>query len=463
MSLKRGTTSTPKFFVLPDNVSPDSRIATFSNPRTSAPSRYFFCPENGIYEFTKIAAPKAAPRSILLARSPGTITKRNRDEPITTSTHPAAGDEHPKGEHKVDDSHSDISKGYISQVAELFVATPMDPLFFALPALAPVPTSMKADPQKQLFRSMEDHLDDLISSSTHFANMIRSPACCKLFQARMSAVCDVVEAGDEIMYRLSEEKLLTELVGKAKAMVAGGLPATLEETFVTRPLEVPMTVTTCEERAVSKDALETDEQLSIPELDTITTSTSSATESTDSGSTPSCTDTQPSSIASQGSTMTSISKPDTSPHSTITTTSAPERIIHLLRLRTALTYLTTNYLPPHLSTLLTTLLGSPTTSPVNFTELDQHLSLLSSLRQEALASSSLLDYSRKRSLDDDDEEDDARAEKKRKKEEEEKRKKAGQSRGVRDLKKVDTTGMKKLSAFFGGGGGAATTISREEK
>ena len=42
----------------------------------------------------------------------------------------------------------------------------------------------------------------------------------------------------------------------------------------------------------------------------------------------------------------------------------------------------------------------------------------------------------------------ARAEKKRK-EEEEKMKKAGESRGVRELKKVNTSGMKKLSAFFG--------------
>ena len=50
------------------------------------------------------------------------------------------------------------------------------------------------------------------------------------------------------------------------------------------------------------------------------------------------------------------------------------------------------------------------------------------------------------------EEDDAvetRAEKKRREEEEVKRKKAGESRGIRDLKKVDTKGMKKMSDFFG--------------
>ena len=53
--------------------------------------------------------------------------------------------------------------------------------------------------------------------------------------------------------------------------------------------------------------------------------------------------------------------------------------------------------------------------------------------------------------DDDDDEGAAaeRAEKRRRAEEEERRKKAGQSRGVRDLKKVNTAGMKKMSDFFG--------------
>ena len=47
----------------------------------------------------------------------------------------------------------------------------------------------------------------------------------------------------------------------------------------------------------------------------------------------------------------------------------------------------------------------------------------------------------------DDEAVEARAEKKRKREEEEKRKKS-ESRALKDLKKVNTKGMKKLSSFF---------------
>lgn len=60
------------------------------------------------------------------------------------------------------------------------------------------------------------------------------------------------------------------------------------------------------------------------------------------------------------------------------------------------------------------------------------------------------------------EEDDAaetRAEKKRRKEEEEEKKKAGESRGIRDLKKVDTKGMKKMSDFFG----KAAAVKRSER
>lgn len=59
----------------------------------------------------------------------------------------------------------------------------------------------------------------------------------------------------------------------------------------------------------------------------------------------------------------------------------------------------------------------------------------------------LSSFSRKRGIEDDVEAEE-RAEKKRKLEEEEKRKKASQSRGVKELSKVDVKGMKKMSSFF---------------
>jgi hypothetical protein len=126
--------------------------------------------------------------------------------------------------------------------------------------------------------------------------------------------------------------------------------------------------------------------------------------------------------------------------------SAPEGIPDLLRLRTAFNFILSAYVPPHLHTPLTALL---TTSPslADFSPLDAHLAHLRTLRQEALAARNLNDMSRKRGALD-DEEDEIRAEKKRKLEEDEKRKKAGESRAVKNLKKVNVSGMKKMSDFF---------------
>ena len=86
----------------------------------------------------------------------------------------------------------------------------------------------------------------------------------------------------------------------------------------------------------------------------------------------------------------------------------------------------------------------------DFTKLQAHLIELEKFRAQALASRSAEDFSLKRSAYDEDDLEASRAEKKRKQEEEEKKKKM-ESRGVKDLKKVNTTGMKKMSDFFSKG------------
>ena len=116
------------------------------------------------------------------------------------------------------------------------------------------------------------------------------------------------------------------------------------------------------------------------------------------------------------------------------------------RLRTTWSFIASSYLPDQLADKLTGLLSSEL-CPVDFAPLETYLSNLETLRAEALASRSLSSFGLKRGLDADTASE-ARAEKKRKQEEDEKRKKAGESRGVRDLKKVDVSGMKKMSAFF---------------
>lgn len=106
-----------------------------------------------------------------------------------------------------------------------------------------------------------------------------------------------------------------------------------------------------------------------------------------------------------------------------------------------------SYIAQDLGARLDELLASAE-SPLDFKPLKDRLEHLAKLRAEALASRSLGDFSRKRNLEDEDAAE-SRAEKKRRKEAEEKKKKAEQSRGVRELKKVDTSGMKKMSDFFG--------------
>ncbi|KKY24503.1 putative ribonuclease h2 subunit b [Diplodia seriata] len=72
---------------------------------------------------------------------------------------------------------------------------------------------------------------------------------------------------------------------------------------------------------------------------------------------------------------------------------------------------------------------------------------LAALRSEAQALRSLSDNITRKHGMEDDEAAAMRAEKKRKKDEEETKKK-NQSRGVKQLAKADTSGMKKLSSFF---------------
>lgn len=124
---------------------------------------------------------------------------------------------------------------------------------------------------------------------------------------------------------------------------------------------------------------------------------------------------------------------------------ASSEVTSLQRLRTAFNFICASYVPPTITARLQELLQDSKAAGVDFASLDLYLGELAKARAEATASRSMTDYSRKRVLD--DEEEEARAEKRRKVEEEKKRK-ANASRGVKNLSKVNTTGMKKMSDFF---------------
>lgn len=416
-----------RLLILPKNPSPNARFCTLAHPRTSQPSRYYFCSQKGIYEFTRIAAPKAACQSWLLGpkEKDGTLLYD-----VVEKSSAAGRPERVSG--RSGERHRDsevVSNGYVVKNPEIFVATPIDPLFLILPAFLTKSSSNKSSVLKSVFLSLEDLLESLRDNSKHLEQTICHDALRQSIEARIMVVCDMVEADNETMYRLNLDKLLQELLSKAEIAVALSLPASMEERFVRKVLEAPTMALKRDEGSISEHSKASQEPVSDSRPpDTIESQSSMTAAET---------------AFSISSADTEITSPDVE---------TPERkhdnLTHLLRLRTALSYMTLSYLPSFVATALNTKLSS-VRSPVDFARLDQHLAHLSALRAEALASRSMSDFSRKRNLHEDDEVAESRAEKKRKTEEEEKRKKAGQSRGVRDLKKVDISGMKKMSDYFG--------------
>lgn len=367
------------------------------------------CPQSGAYEFIKISEPKTTPRSWLIEAGNTVQTSDSGD---------AEKDDH-------------AFQTQISNGADLFIATPIDPLFLALPALVKQLSSAK-----RMFLSSDDHCDSIAEDAAHLRETLKWARWRELLESRMAAGCDTVEAGDETMFRLSEEKLLGQVLAKAVRMSEGGLPGSMEEKFVTKALEAPVLGRKATTTAASQ--LQTQE--------------SAEASGADSG-----TDAQVESQSSVATSATSASEASTAATSVAddaeaagikdvaSAIQASPEVIRLQRLRVAFNFICSSYVPPALSSALKKMLAEGKGAGVDFKPLDEYVGQLTKLRQEAMMARSASDYSRKRALD---EEDEDRREKKRKKEEEEKRKKAGESRGVRDLKKVNTTGMKKMSDFF---------------
>ena len=414
-SLAPEAANPPKLFVLPKDVSADARITTLKNPRYGTDCRYLICPGKGIFEFNKISPPKTTPRSWLLSRD--VVVEGEKGASVKSSA---------------------LAKGYVMRNADLFIATAMDPLFFLLPALVPTPVGNASESQKRNFLSVDDHLDNVIAESTHLSSFVKEGSLRHRFEERLASICDTVDAGDETMYRLQEEKLLGEILSKARTMVKHGLPASMEEKLIRKALEPPLLSIKREESSATVEevgVIDADGPPSLAEEDTQSSMPSTVTTA---------------SFLSEASTgATSFTSMSVSQEISVEVApeanKAPQEVVELLRLRTAISFLYSNYLPPHLSSTIKNLLTSPDCG-VDFAPLDEHLADLAKLRKEAHAARSVGDFSRKRSMNE-DEESEIRAEKKRKLEEE-KRKKAGESRGVKQLKKVNVTGMKKMSDFF---------------
>lgn len=428
----------PKILILPEEASPESRVCTLAHPRASTPSRYYFDPHKGVYEFTRIAAPNSTCRSWLIGRQTRIVASKIEGSTGETLSTAEKLEDRTTGEQLLDDlpnlAHSDsrpISDGYVVKTAELLIATPIDYLFLLLPSFT-CQTSTTSPSSKRLFLSAEDLLDKLAENSKQLNQIFSHETMRLAMEQRMQAVCDTVDAGDEKMYRLNDEKLLAELVLKARYMVEIGLPDSMEERFVRKALETPIMILKHEESSSSENASSQNDKSTSQSASTGALNSQSSTASLES--------------ASSGLSMTTeVTVPeDQSP------AIDEHELHHLLRLRTALSYMILSYIPVGLAVALEALISSGESS-IDFKILDEHLAGIAKLRAEALASRSLGDFSRKRSMYEEDEAAEGRAEKKKKKEEQDKKKKAGETRGIRDLKKVDTKGMKKMSDFFGKG------------
>jgi hypothetical protein len=283
-----------------------------------------------------------------------------------------------------------------------------------------------------MFLSSDDHFEKLPEASSHLSEIMRWPKTRALVERRMGAICDTVEAGDEIMFRLHEKKVLLAILDKAAKMSDGGLPPSMDEKFVKKALEAPLLI---QKREMNRGEVVTtsnnDSKTSTP-----------PTESAESQSTSTSTDTaesQPSTAA------TSFTEEPTTTDNVVSAMQASPEVIRLQRLRIAFNFICSNYVASTLAGQLQEALAKADATSIDFSPLDEYLTKLSKLRAEALAARSVGDYTRKHGRDEED--DEVRAEKKRKMEEE-KKKKASESRGVRDLKKVNTKGMKKMSDFF---------------
>lgn len=411
-----------KIFVLPSNTTEDARFVLLKNPRDGARRRYYFCPQKGLFEVTKISAGAGDLRSILFAPSEDapTFEAGKIDDELNAAKIEGGGGT----SGKATDRKGEPPEGYVNKSAEIFVATPYDPIFILLLLLGPPDRGSTTQSGVRLFRPFDDILDEQLGDDRHLRDVMTNHHFRPTLLRDMNRICDSVEAGNEQMYRLSMSKLYECILTKAQRVVGSGLPASLEDRFVTRSLEVPMLSVKREENTVSIASEQNDAgcDFLIPDVSESQSSAASIATSL---------------ATSEVSSATSIGVCDNTPST---------GLIYLQRLRTAISFITASYLDPTLVKKLEETSRDSKLSP-DLGPLDEHLQQLANLRAEALVTRSLSDFSKKRTLEG-DEAAEERAEKKRRQEEEDKKKKSQESRGVRDLKKVNVTGMKKMNDFF---------------
>ena len=244
----------------------------------------------------------------------------------------------------------------------------------------------------------------------------------KIVHSRIKAVCDSVDVGGEMSFRLNHDKLLTVLAKKCLRIARKGFPRSVEEEFVRGTLARPAGAEIPPPKEEAGGEGEGEGEVGGKEEETIPQETITTTTTTD------------------PPTLTSSS---TTPPTTLSSLLPPKEIIHLHHLSLSLSLLTP-YLPPSLPPLLQAHLSTlHDPSP-----LTNYLTTLSTLKSD-LNFTRAGDYSLKPGGGLEDEfYGEAKRKRKREEEEEEKKRKKNVSGAVKRLGKVDTKGMMKMTNFF---------------
>lgn len=197
-----------KSIVLPKDIGSGARICTLAHPRTANASRYYFCPERGIFEFIRIAAPRSVCQSWLI----GPRRRPHPDGDSTEVVQPVGDSETTKESCKPVNSTASVAGGYVMKSPELFVATPIDPLFIVLPSICGQFSSNRGSSIDSRFISVDDLIERLQETLKHLKLLLNNERVRQTFSARIMAVSDSVVAGEEMMYRINLDKLLAELI-----------------------------------------------------------------------------------------------------------------------------------------------------------------------------------------------------------------------------------------------------------
>ncbi|EPS41490.1 hypothetical protein H072_4597 [Dactylellina haptotyla CBS 200.50] len=440
--------ASPRVFILPAGEGSDGSaishtILSLKHPNTGVPTRYLLHhpPKSEgtstpfLYEILKIANQISEPRSWLMTpdlpplKLPKELEKERSDEGEDGDSKDNAdgGKEEPQDP---PDRKGDKSSLVIKD-AHLFLTTPVDPIYLLLSYLT-------SDKTSRNFLSFDDLLESHPEFSTWTKIFKLHPPAEKLLQSRLLPICDTVEAGDEVMYRVNNKKVIDLLVSRVES-VAKVLPPSLTN-LITRKLSKPLSLqaSTAWKHQAQPEADKTggiinDAELEDDNKDVESQEVESQLRREASRLNINEEESGTNTPAEADTVITKLVEESLLP---------PPEILYISQLAHAVQIMK-NYIPTPLYTSLVTEIHK--THPLE--PLEAYQEELKSLRA---AANTAMDFSishTKRTIEDLEggvSKEEADREKKRKKKEADGKK----SHAVKKLEKADTSGMKKMTAFF---------------